>query len=91
MGWYQPTKLQLSSVYGVYRGARGGGRIHAAARRYGYDQLILQALRIRLRYPLGYPDIDRYIDQLVYSRDRLSMWDRFVNEIANAPDRKSVV
>lgn len=69
MGWYNPRKLQLSSVYGVIRGARGSGRIYAAAQRVGYDTLILQALRIKLRYPLGCPDIDRYIARLLFDRE----------------------
>lgn len=53
----------------VRNGARGSGRIHAAAQRYGYDQLILQALRIKLRYPLGCADIDRYIERLMLDRE----------------------
>lgn len=69
MSWYNPRKIQTSTLYGVFKGARGGGRIHAAAQRYGYDQLILQALRIKVRCPLGCPEIDRYIERL--------MWDRY--------------
>jgi hypothetical protein len=70
MSLWNPEKLRLSSVYGVFRGARGGGRIHTAAHREGYDNLILQALRIKLRYPLGCPDIDCWIDRLVLERYR---------------------
>lgn len=74
MEWYNPSKLQFSSVYGVFRGARGSGRIRAAVQRYGFDQLILQALRIRLRYPLGCPDIDSYIWRLLLERDCVSRY-----------------
>lgn len=74
MGWYNPDKLQLSNVYRVIRGARGFGRIRAAAQRYGYDQLILQALRIKLRHPLGCPDIDRWINWIMMDRE-IEKWD----------------
>ena len=68
--FYEVDKKTLSSLYGVFRSARGGGRIHAAAQRSGYDQLILQAIRLKLRYPpKSCPDIDRYIDRLMLERD----------------------
>ena len=54
------------------KGARGSGRLLRLAERtpYGWDRLILQALRLRLRYPpKSCPDIDRYIDRLMLERD----------------------
>lgn len=71
-GFYKlPDKKQLNSLYGVFRKQpRGSGRLHWAAERtpYGYDGLILQALRLRLRYPLGCRDIDIYITRLMIER-----------------------
>lgn len=72
--WYNPRKLQLSSVYRVFRGARGAGRLHAIAELQGHDNLILQALRLKLRYPLGCPDIDKYIERVMLDRDYGSLY-----------------
>jgi hypothetical protein len=71
-GFYKlPDKKQLDILYGVFRKQpRGSGMLCQAAERtpYGYNGLILQALRLRLRYPLGCPDIDRYITRLMIER-----------------------
>ena len=69
MGWYEFNKVQISTLYGVFKQARGSGMLRHLARRFGYDQLILQAIRIRLRYPLGCPDIDSYIKRLLHDRE----------------------
>lgn len=71
-GFYKlPDKKQLDSLYGVFRKQRRGyGRLIWLAERtpYGWDGLILQALRLRLRYPLGCRDIDMYITLLMIER-----------------------
>lgn len=56
--------------YTFVRGMRGSGRLYHLAQRniYGWDGLILQALRLRLRYPLGCRDIDAYITRLMIER-----------------------
>lgn len=69
MGNYNGGYAYINERFWVVRGARGSGRIHAAAQRFGYDHLIIQALRIKLRYPLGCPDIDRYIERLLWDRE----------------------
>lgn len=75
MGFYKPMRLLPSSAFVAFRGARGSGHLYHLARLYGYDVLILQALRIKLRYPLGCPDIDDCIDRLISGREitRLAM------------------
>lgn len=60
--------------YVMYKGARGAGRLHAIAELQGHDNLILQALRLKLRYPLGCPDIDRYIERLMWDREYSSRY-----------------
>jgi hypothetical protein len=69
--YYKPM---LSSMYGVFGGCRGGGRIHAYAQRYGYDSLIIQGIRIKLRYPLGCPEIDDILRKIVDHRRYSSMY-----------------
>lgn len=70
MSWYNPKKLQLDSMYGTFViHARGHGRIQHIGERYGFDQLIMQAVRLQLRCPLGCPDIERWIDRLLLERD----------------------
>lgn len=51
----------------AYGGARGGGRLHALKRRYGYQRIILEAIRMKVKYPF-WKEIDeiieRYLDWL---------------------------
>lgn len=52
MGWYDFNKLQLSSLYGIQLRPRGYGRVYHLAQRSGWDALIIQGIRLRLKYPL---------------------------------------
>jgi hypothetical protein len=51
----------------AYGGARGGGRLHALTLRYGYQRIILESVRMKVKYPF-WEEIDeiieRYLDWL---------------------------
>lgn len=62
-------EIYLSLLSNIKKPRESGLLLRIAERTpYGFDGLILQALRIRLRYPLGCPDIERYITQLMIER-----------------------
>lgn len=48
----------------VYGGARGSGRLHYLTRRYGYQRMLLEAIRMKVRYPL-WKEIDSIIDRYI--------------------------
>ncbi len=74
--YYHVTDRELMELHMCVMGQRGAGRIHAELQRQkattlreAYDRLIVKALRIKLLYPLGCPDVDRYIARLLYDRE----------------------
>jgi hypothetical protein len=54
--------------YTIVRGQRGAGRLHHLFRTVGYDRLIAQGIRLRLKY-LFWNEGDYYIARLRAFRD----------------------
>jgi hypothetical protein len=42
--------------------------LYAAAQRVGYGELLWKLIRIRLKYPLGCPDVDELISKIMMLR-----------------------
>lgn len=58
----------FTQKYLIRRGFRGSGRMYSYAQLVGWDHLLIQAIRIKLHYPLGCPDIDELISKIKMAR-----------------------
>ena len=57
----------------AFMGARGGGRLHALTRRYSWQRIILEGIRLKVRFPLW-----KEIDEIL---ERYMDWMRFEEQI----------
>lgn len=64
----------FTQKYLFRKGFRGSGRMYAYGRLVGWDHLLIRAIRIKLRYPLGCPDIDGLISNIMLLRHYDSKW-----------------
>lgn len=64
-----PEKYQFQNRYIAIGGCRGGGRLHYLTKRYGYERIILEGIRLKVRFPLwngADSAIERYVKYLQY-------------------------
>lgn len=57
----------------AFMGARGGGRLHELTRRYGWKHIILEGIRLKVRFPLW-----KEIDEIL---ERYMDWMRFEEQV----------
>ena len=59
-------------MFTAYVGARGSGKLHFLTRRYGYERMLLEAIRMKVKNPLWKEADDiiaRYIDWMRTERE----------------------
>lgn len=66
--WNECYNPDFTRKYLIRKGFRGSGRVYEYVRRYGYDLLVIQGIRIKLRYPLGCPDVDAVLSKIMLVR-----------------------
>lgn len=57
----------------AFMGARGGGRLRALTRRYGWQRIIQEGIRLKVRFPLW-----KEIDEIL---ERYMDWMRFEEQV----------
>lgn len=61
--YYNISHLQRKALFQMIKGARGGGRINWLIKRMGYERLLCDAIRLKIKYPL-WREIDDIIEKI---------------------------